>query len=154
MHSQTSAQYRLCAEKMLRQAPNHLFFLCHIVYIPQPDLLWGHNKWVKLLQNLPQLFFSPPAFCDQCVLYLKEKFKAHQGFPEMHSFLSFIPLCTLRALSSQLFGGLSWRMQCLPPLSTEPAEGCPSKRCWSTSSLSWICPVSDWHSTHPKLPSS
>lgn len=98
---------------------------------------------------------SLPAFGDRCVFISKRKFKARRGFfPEM----LYVSLLSLSApcfeFSSQPCGGLSWRMLCLPPLSTAPAEGCPSKRCWSTFYLSWISPASDWHLTLLKLQSN
>lgn len=88
------------------------------------------------------------------MFHLQEKVQSTSRIPEMHSICSHSPLCYLHPFSWQLFGVLSWRMQCLPLLSTAPPEGCPSKRYWSSFSLSWICPASDWRSTHPKSLSS
>lgn len=115
--------------------------------------LGGHNKCRKLLFNFFSL--SLPASCERCVFISKRKFKARRGFSQRCFIFIFHPsLRPAFEFSSQPCGGLSWRMLCLPPLSTAQAVGCPSKRCWSTFSLSWSSPASDWHSTRPKLQSN
>lgn len=148
VHSHSLAQHRLCENAQTTSPPS-----CHMVHMPALDPLWGHNKWRKLLFNF--LSLSLHGFCDRCVFISNRKFKARRGFsPRCFIFIFHPSLCHAFEFSSQPCGGLSWRMLCLPPLSTAPAEGCPSKRCWSTFSLSWISPASDWLSTRPKSQSN